>query len=406
MPSAQALLQMAARHVGERYVYGATVAKDNPNCRGPWDCAEFVSWCVYQEAGRLYGCDNNAAAPSRADAYTGYWERDARSILERISVADAGATPGAILLRYPTSTTGHIAFSEGRGSTIEAMGRRYGVTHGRVEGRSWNTGILIPGFDYGARHAPIDYHEPEGILRVGGPSVDADQVRDLQRQLERLGYHPGSMNGRYDGQTAIAVYNFQLERGLIADGEVGPQTRLALTETLDAHELAADLHADAAAGEFTIDTNLKKRISPVTADSIDAFFARQDEGKQQLKGIGPPVMDAAHKYTINATYIVAHAILETGWGRSRIYKEKNNLFGWGAEDAGPFSGAMRFENRDACIDYVMGRVNDLYLTPTGRYFETSPCLGNKSYGMNVHYASDPTWGSDIARIARRIERES
>jgi len=54
----------------------------------------------------------------------------------------------------------------------------------------------------------------------------------------------------------------------------------------------------------------------------------------------------------------------------------------------------------------MGRVDALYLQPTGCYFEMSPCLGNKRYGMNVHYASDPTWGSDIARIGRRLEREA
>jgi N-acetylmuramoyl-L-alanine amidase len=66
MPNAQNLLRIVARHIGERYVYGARVAKDNPNHRGPWDCAEFVSWCVYQESQRLYGCDNNRATPSRA----------------------------------------------------------------------------------------------------------------------------------------------------------------------------------------------------------------------------------------------------------------------------------------------------------------------------------------------------
>ncbi len=51
----------------------------------------------------------------------------------------------------------------------------------------------------------------------------------------------------------------------------------------------------------------------------------------------------------------------------------------------------------------MGRIDKLYLTPGGRYFEKKPCLGNTSYGMNVHYASDSEWGAKIAKIARKIE---
>jgi beta-N-acetylglucosaminidase len=140
--------------------------------------------------------------------------------------------------------------------------------------------------------------------------------------------------------------------------------------------------------------------------TIDEFFAGQDTDRQHLRGIGPAVMEAARKNAINATYIVAHAILETGWGRSRICREKNNLFGWGAEDSDPYGGAKRFDSREDCIAFVMGRVDALYLQPTGRYFEMSPCLGTKRYGMNVHYASDPTWGSDIAQIGRRLEREA
>lgn len=100
-----------------------------------------------------------------------------------------------------------------------------------------------------------------------------------------------------------------------------------------------------AAATFSIDTNLKEVRSPLTAKRIDAFFDRQAEDKKHLGGIGVSVFGAEAKYGINASYIVAHAILETGWGRAKIYREKNNLFGWGAEDSDPYTGAKRFDSR-------------------------------------------------------------
>jgi flagellum-specific peptidoglycan hydrolase FlgJ len=172
--------------------------------------------------------------------------------------------------------------------------------------------------------------------------------------------------------------------------------------------ITADLQADEssprvsapAAEPFSIDSDLKKRTSPLNAALIDAYF--QEKGSP-LAGIGAAAVSAAQRYAINATYILSHAIHETGWGKSRICQEKNNLFGWGAIDNDPYEGAGTFRSREDCIDYVMEKVNELYLTPGGRYFEQRACLGNKSYGMNVHYASDPLWGNKIARIALGME---
>ena len=153
--------------------------------------------------------------------------------------------------------------------------------------------------------------------------------------------------------------------------------------------------------EFSIDTNLKTTKSPLTAKKIEDYFDKRN--KPGLIGIGEAVIAASEKYSINATYIVSHAILETGWGTSRIYKEKNNLFGWSAFDNSPYSSATGFPSREACIDFVMGRVDALYLTPNGKYFRQAPCVGNKLFGMNVEYAAEADWGANIASIARQIE---
>lgn len=156
---------------------------------------------------------------------------------------------------------------------------------------------------------------------------------------------------------------------------------------------------------FTQDTNLKGRMSPLSAEFIDEYLRTRRDGK--LAGIGEAAVAAAQKYLINTSYIVAHAALETGWGSSRIAREKNNLFGWSAFDESPYRSATGFPDRETCIDFVMGRINELYLTPSGRYFRRAPCLGRGGtggYGMNAKYATDPGWGAKIARIANAMEQ--
>ena len=80
MAEGKDLYELGIKHTGEKYILGAMAPKNNANWKGPWDCAEFVSWCVYQISGKLYGCENNSGNPGSADAYTGYWGRDAKII--------------------------------------------------------------------------------------------------------------------------------------------------------------------------------------------------------------------------------------------------------------------------------------------------------------------------------------
>lgn len=156
------LLRRAQRHIGEEY-RNVRVPKDNPNWDGPWDCAEFMSWLVFQEAGILYGCIDNEAAPSQAEAYTGAWKRDVEQRGIRVSIEEAAATVGGILLRYPPAPgkMGHIALCDGKGGTVEAKGERYGVIADTVHGREWHCGILIPEIAYEAAPA----------MRVAAPAV-------------------------------------------------------------------------------------------------------------------------------------------------------------------------------------------------------------------------------------------
>ena len=98
------ILPKAAEHVGESYILGAHVPLANTNWNGPWDCAEYASWLVYQTYGIIYGCGTTKLAS--ADPYSGYWADDANARGIKVSVAQAAATPGAFLIRLPVARGG------------------------------------------------------------------------------------------------------------------------------------------------------------------------------------------------------------------------------------------------------------------------------------------------------------
>lgn len=227
------VLRIADKHIGERYILGARVPKNNAGWTGPWDCAEFASWCLFQSAGVLYGCLKDNGDPAVADAYTGYWQRDAGSLGTKVSVTVAAATPGAFLLRYPQpGLNGHIAISDGSGGTVEAHSSKRGVIASTVADRRWDTGILVPGMKYPAPQAPPPVAKPAFVLRLKKPPMRGAVVRQLQRALKARGCHPGKIDGSYGPQTAAAVHAFQLDAGLVPDGEAGSQTLKALGITI------------------------------------------------------------------------------------------------------------------------------------------------------------------------------
>ena len=77
-----------------------------------------------------------------------------------------------------------------------------------------------PGEDGGAEEtaATVRYL---ATLRQGSQGSD---VRQLQSDLEKLGYYHGTITGHFGGMTRDAVRRFQRKHGLSADGIAGPMT--------------------------------------------------------------------------------------------------------------------------------------------------------------------------------------
>lgn len=228
MTNGDSILELALKHLGEQYIFGERAPMSNPNWSGPWDCAEFASWCVYQATGILYGTEPRDN-PILADAFTGYWAEQAAADGAFVSVEEAARTPGACVLRIPKSRrTGHIVFSDGKGGTVEAHSKNTGVIKHTIFNRRWDAGVLVPGVQYLMNEQPLEIIQPTKILRLTSPMMRGPRIRAVQEELAKRGYHPGAIDSIYGPQTAEAIQTFQLDHGLVPDGEVGVSTFEAL----------------------------------------------------------------------------------------------------------------------------------------------------------------------------------
>ncbi|MHB8894483.1 MAG: N-acetylmuramoyl-L-alanine amidase [Candidatus Geothermincolia bacterium] len=66
------------------------------------------------------------------------------------------------------------------------------------------------------------------FLYLREPPLRGDDVADLKRRLNSLGFYSGKENGIFDHDAAVAVEQFQRNSGLMADGIVGTSTVNAL----------------------------------------------------------------------------------------------------------------------------------------------------------------------------------
>lgn len=161
-------------------------------------------------------------------------------------------------------------------------------------------------------------------------------------------------------------------------------------------------------GPFTVNTNLTL-ASGVSVQQIQDFL----EGTP-LESDAGYFAQAEQQNGVSAIYLVADAVLETGWGTSSLYTQKHNLFGFEAYDANPYVDGETFTSDQDCISYVSWFVSVYYLTPpgsqvanyggqagtvaTGQYYH-----GPTPAGMSVDYASDPSWASKIAQIGALLQ---
>lgn len=107
------------------------------------------------------------------------------------------------------------------------------------------------------------------------------------------------------------------------------------------------------------------------------------------------------QYNINGLFVAAVAIHESGWGTSKISKDKHNLFGYGAYDSNPYNGAYEFSDYSESIDLIARVFVKYYLNPKGTSIYGGEQASGKYYngptltGVNTKYATDKNWANAV-----------
>ena len=107
------------------------------------------------------------------------------------------------------------------------------------------------------------------------------------------------------------------------------------------------------------------------------------------------------QYNINGVFVAAVGIHESGWGTSKISKEKYNLFGYGAYDRSPYNSAYDFSDYSESIDLIARVFVKYYINPAGTSIYGGEVASGKYYngstlsGVNTRYATDKNWANAV-----------
>jgi TP901 family phage tail tape measure protein len=135
--------------------------------------------------------------------------------------------------------------------------------------------------------------------------------------------------------------------------------------------------------------------SNVTASQLNSWINSKVGRSSLMYNSGSAFMQAASASGLDPLYLVAHAAHETGWGKSRIAKSKNNFYGIGAFDSSPYASAYGYNGATAGIVEGAKWISKNYAN--GRYGQDT--LAKMRFNNGVHqYATDPRWADKIASI--------
>ncbi|MCR4945086.1 MAG: glucosaminidase domain-containing protein [Clostridium sp.] len=142
-----------------------------------------------------------------------------------------------------------------------------------------------------------------------------------------------------------------------------------------------------------------------SASDLDRFINNNAPYGSKLIGTGQYFINAQNKYGVNAALALGVAINESAWGTSNYAKDRNNLFGLNATDDNTNQNASYFSSPEACInDFAKGWISKGYANP-GDWRDYGGFLGNKKFGANVYYASDPYWAEKAVNYAFQLDYE-
>ena len=147
---------------------------------------------------------------------------------------------------------------------------------------------------------------------------------------------------------------------------------------------------------YTIHTDLMSP-SGLTVEQLNRILDRYAAGTP-LAGQGQAFLNMEMVTGFNALFMVEHAGIESAWGGSEIARLKDNLFGYGADNANPLADAYTFSSYEACIDYYAHTMLKHYLTPGADHYN-----GATAHGIFVDYST--SHDSEAESIVSNMNRD-
>ena len=234
----QTVISLAEGQIGAPYVFGAVGEECIPSLRGRRQSAAHptikskcqvlskksasCAGCVY-EGRRMFDCrgltywvfKQVGISISPIGATTQYNTAKDWAVRGRI---DEMPECCCCVFRKVGNKMEHTGLYIGDGYVIEAS---VGVKKSRLQDGGW-THFAIPNSLYSAEELKqLEGTKPMRILRKGSSGED---VRWLQETLTKLGFNPGTADGKFGAKTEAAVSAFQAKYGLTVDGIAGSAT--------------------------------------------------------------------------------------------------------------------------------------------------------------------------------------
>ena len=148
--------------------------------------------------------------------------------------------PGILLFK-----SGHVGVYIGGGLAIEAEGFAYGVVETKVSKRPWTEWAYLPEsmlvYDGVTSMEDVKPSEPvvtepekvyafgERTLKHTSPDMKGEDVKELQKRLNALGFDCGTADGIFGSKTENGVIAFQTAAGIEVDGKFGKESFAALS---------------------------------------------------------------------------------------------------------------------------------------------------------------------------------
>ena len=152
--------------------------------------------------------------------------------------------PGILLFK-----SGHVGVYIGGGLAVEAEGFSYGVVETKVSKRPWTEWAYLPEsmlvYDGVTSMEDVKPSEPvvtepekvyafgERTLKHTSPDMKGEDVKELQKRLNALGFDCGTADGIFGKNTQAAVSGFCTEAGIFYPGQVDVDLYNAIIEAAE-----------------------------------------------------------------------------------------------------------------------------------------------------------------------------